>query len=110
VKKKTLIASVVLHCLTLSWACAPLLPYPTGEGLLRAQAEQPNITLQDLEKGRRLYAATCASCHTLHSPSERTTKSWEKVMVWMQMKARIDDSKRDSILAYLIAMDKKDRD
>lgn len=91
---------------TLSWACAPLLPYPTGEGLLRAQTEQPAVTLHDLDLGRRQYAATCASCHTLHMPSELTTRGWRKIMVRMQVKAKIDDTKRDSILAYLTAMDR----
>jgi hypothetical protein len=106
--KKFLIPSGFLLGLTLTWACAPLLPYPTGEGLLRVQAEQPSLTLEDLEKGRRLYAATCASCHTLHLPSDLTAKAWRKVILRMQVKAKIDDTRRDTILSYLLAMDTKE--
>jgi len=92
--------------LIISWGCAPLLPYPTRDGLLRVQASQPNLSLQDLEIGRRLYAAHCASCHRLHLPSELTLKAWEKIVPRMHEKAKLDDTKGDSIMAYLTALSK----
>ena len=96
-------------CLTLSWACAPLLPYPTADALLRAQAGQPQLTLQDLDIGRRLYAAHCANCHRLHLPSELAPEAWDKIMLRMQKKAKIDDVTTGSISAYLLAMDKVEK-
>ncbi len=107
-KRNIFIGLFVFLFLGLSWACAPLLPYPTGEGLLRVQEDQPQMTIKDLEIGRRQYASTCASCHTLHLPSEHSTQAWRKIILRMQVKAKIDDEKRDSIFAYLSAMDVKD--
>ncbi len=106
-KKSYWLTVVALLSLTLIWACAPLLPYPTGEGLSRIQAERPNLTLQDLEIGRRFYADHCANCHRLHIPSEKTAKDWKKTVARMQERAKIDDATSDSILAYLVAMNGK---
>jgi mono/diheme cytochrome c family protein len=94
--------------LTLPWACAPLLPYPTPEGLSRIQVDQPSLTLQDLQKGRRLYAANCASCHRLHLPSEQTPLGWEKIVPRMGEKGKIDETTCDSILVYLYSMGRRD--
>lgn len=106
-KKIIVVTAGALLGLTLSWACAPLLPYPTEEAVTRIQADQPALTLQDLRVGRRSYAAHCASCHRLHLPWEMPPKAWEKVVARMQEKAKIDDATSDSILAYLVAMDRK---
>ncbi len=100
------VATGIALFLTLTWACAPLLPYPTRDGLLRIQALQPSLTLKDLEIGRRLYAANCASCHRLHLPSELTPMAWEKIVPRMQEKAKLDDAIGDSIMDYLIALSK----
>jgi mono/diheme cytochrome c family protein len=109
-QRKVTLGLFVFLFLGLSWACAPLLPYPTGEGLLRVRVDQPQISIKDLEIGRRLYAATCASCHVLHLPSDHTSRDWRKILSRMQVKANIDDDKRDSIFAYLAAMGMKNRD
>ena len=92
--------------LALPWACAPLLPYPTPEGLSRINGDQPTVTLQDLQTGRRLYASHCASCHQLHLPSERTPEAWEKIVPRMGEKGKIAPVTCDSILAYLISTSK----
>ncbi len=42
--------------LLLSWACAPLLPIPTGDALARVQGDRPHLTLRDLQC--RLQAST----------------------------------------------------
>jgi len=89
-------------------ACAPFLPGPTLDGLSRIQADQPGLTLSDLQTGRHLYAAHCASCHQLHLPSEKTPQAWEKIVPRMGEKGKIDQATCDSILAYLKAMGKKD--
>jgi hypothetical protein len=105
-KRMYLLAAGITLGLSLCLACAPLLPYPTREGLLRIQAIQPNLNLNDLEVGRRLYAAHCASCHSLHLPSELTSQAWEKILPRMQNKANLGDIQGDYIMAYLTALSK----
>ena len=89
----------------LFWGCASL-PTPTPEDIPRVTGRWPHVRLADLQLGRKLFAANCASCHTLYSPSKFSTDQWEKIMVKMQKKAKIDDAKRDSILMYLTAFSK----
>ena len=62
-----------------------------------------NVSLQNLQKGRELYINSCASCHSLIDPAKLTKLKWEKEMVSMQKKAKIDDNKKDLILQYIEA-------
>ena len=66
-------------------------------------ATASSVSLQNLQKGRELYVNSCASCHGLKDPSKLTKEKWEKVMVSMQKKAKIDDSKKQLILQYVEA-------
>ena len=96
-----------LACLGLLGGCAPMLASPSEEALSRARIERPGITFQDLQKGRKNYIAYCASCHTLHLPSEFTEEAWIRIMPKMQANARIDDATADSILTFVTAMTTK---
>jgi len=66
-------------------------------------ATASNVSLQNLQKGRELYVSSCASCHGLVDPLKLTKDKWEKKMVSMQKKAKIDDTKKDLILHYIEA-------
>ncbi len=102
---KAILAGFLILALPL--ACVPFLPSPTNESLSRIQADQPGLTLMDLQTGRHLYAAHCASCHQLHLPSERTPQVWEKIVPRMGEKGKIDEATCDFILAYLKSTSKK---
>lgn len=77
-------------------SCASTLYMPT-----QTDALNRNTSLEKLRQGRRLYMNTCASCHNLHMPSEFTNKVWEPLLNKMQKRARIDDSQKELITAYL---------
>jgi hypothetical protein len=87
-------------------ACASL-PYPTHEAFHRASQERPGITLSDLQTGRKNYVGHCAACHNLFFPSAFTPADWNRILVRMQKKARIDDEITDSIGMYLLSMTTK---
>jgi len=89
-------------------ACAPLLPLPGAPEVQRAQREDPGIQMKDLQEGRKLYVAHCAGCHALHLPSELPARAWERIILKMQVKAKIDDPTKDSIVSYLNAMTTKE--
>jgi len=77
-------------------SCASTLYMPT-----QTDALSRNTSLEKLQQGRRLYMNTCASCHNLHMPQEFTKKDWEPLLNKMQKRARIDDSQKELIAAYL---------
>jgi hypothetical protein len=82
-------------------ACATALPMPNDEMVSQAGTQWPGTSLSDLQMGRSQYVEHCAACHNLHLPSEYSPKRWEEIMVRMQLKAKIDDPLKDSILRYL---------
>ncbi len=78
-------------------------PIPDSTTVSRADSQWPGTTLADLQQGRTAYVQNCAACHDLHDASELSPDEWQKVMVKMQKKAKIDDMTKDSILHYLLA-------
>ena len=89
----------------LPMACATTggVPVPDSTTVSRADDQWPGTTLADLQQGRSEYVQNCASCHNLHAASDLSPTQWEKVMVKMQKKAKLDDVTKDSILRYLLA-------
>lgn len=82
--------------------CTTTLPLPTEESVSEAAQQWPGTTLASLQQGRHCYADTCAACHNLHLPSEFPPERWEKIVERMQVKAHINDAKKDLILHYLL--------
>ena len=77
-------------------SCVSALYIPTQKDAL-----SQNISLEKLQQGRGLYMNKCASCHNLHLPSSFTSKAWAPILAKMQKRARIDDSQKELIAAYL---------
>jgi len=83
--------------------CVAALPEPTAAHLALAQAEEPAVSIQDLQRGRSLYTKRCASCHALRPPGERAPDAWPDEVARMQREHGVrlsDDEKRD-IVRYL---------
>jgi len=73
----------------------------------QSDALSQNTSLEKLQQGRELYINRCGSCHNLYLPSSYTSKSWKPIMDKMQKPARIDDSQKELIAAYLETSCKK---
>src|SRR6185295_3950795 len=84
----------------LSFSCATL-PQPLMEDAARASVQWPGLKLEDLQNGRKLYVGNCGACHALYLPSEYGNDRWDKIMMKMQFKAKIDDKAASTILTYL---------
>lgn len=104
--KRKLQIAVVAAVLALPFGCATLLPEPTAQDAVRSNAMWPGVKLEDLREGRKLYAENCAACHNLHIPSELESAQWERIMVKMQIKAKINDGTKDTIMKYLLTFAK----
>jgi mono/diheme cytochrome c family protein len=77
-------------------ACVASLYMPTEN-----DAKKYNISLDELQKGRKLYIRSCSSCHNLHLPSAYSNHEWWKHLNKMQQRAKIDDAQKELIAKYL---------
>lgn len=93
--------SMLFLMAVLPLACATVLPMPNDEMVSQADTQWPGTSLSDLQMGRTQYSEHCAACHYLHLPSEFSPDKWDEIMMRMQLKAKIDDPLKDSILRYL---------
>ncbi len=78
--------------------CGVSLYRPTAANVDKRSA----ATLEQLERGRKLYIRTCSACHGLHAPEERTPAQWGEVIDTMAARAHIDSAQEDLIYRYLI--------
>ena len=53
-------------------------------------------------EGRDLYMSKCGVCHQLFNPSNYTKDEWNKNMVVMQKKSKIDDDQKNEILNWIL--------
>lgn len=96
-KKIVFVAGIFL----ILYSCASQLYQPASINVQKARQVDPDITLEQLQSARQLYAAKCSSCHNLHLPGEFTSKQWPEILNKMQPKAKITDDQKKLLLAYL---------
>lgn len=92
---------MVIAILFLIYGCASQLYQPAALNLQKARQADPDITLEQLQSARKLYATKCSSCHNLHLPGEFTSAQWPGILDKMQPKAKITDGQKKLLLAYL---------
>ena len=71
------------------------------------QTETKPATVEDIAKGKSLYAQNCIKCHESFNPSDFTEKKWRHEIPPMAKKAKIDFEQQNLILAYVLAGAKK---
>ena len=86
-----------------SVGCVSALPEPTPGQLAAARATEPELSLEDLQRGRATYLRRCGSCHALRSPSERSAEAWpvEVQRMQTQHQVRLTLEEQRDILRYL---------
>jgi len=53
-------------------------------------------------EGRNLYMSKCGGCHQLFDPNSYTKSEWNKIMLAMQEKSKINDQQKNEILNWII--------
>lgn len=85
--------------------CGPsAIPEPSTAHVAAAQQGYPGTTQTDLEEGRRLLISHCSGCHSTPSPSALRSDQWPAEVASMAPRARIDDTARQKIEAYLVGV------
>lgn len=103
---KSLLASVVVAGLVaaLAGGCATRMP-PRATP---ADAQRANMTLAELEDGRKLVVSKCGSrCHAPPMPSDHTALEWPESMDEMSPRAGVSGDERRAIERYMVAMTTK---
>jgi len=93
------------YAMLASFGCVAALPEPTSAQVAVARASDPELSLEDLRRGRAAYIARCGNCHALRSPLEHAPEAWPLEVQRMQTKHQVQlsaDERRD-ILRYLRA-------
>jgi mono/diheme cytochrome c family protein len=84
--------------------CAASLRHPLPQDAVLLAPRWPGTTLEDLERGRRLYVRRCSGCHNLVLPGAHPPEDWPKLVDDMTDKARLKPGERDDVLRFLVAL------
>ncbi len=59
-------------------------------------------SLEELNKGRDIYASKCGKCHKLYAVESRDARQWKEVLGVMAPKAKLSDAETDLVYRYLL--------
>jgi cytochrome c2 len=51
--------------------------------------------------GKTVFTAKCGTCHDLKNPSDYTAKEWVPIVKEIGRKAKLNDSDKNNVLAYV---------
>ncbi|MCC6768931.1 MAG: hypothetical protein IT240_07795 [Bacteroidia bacterium] len=78
----------------------------TQDHVERAKQKFPDLTLAQLQEGKKINDETCGSCHKLHQPTELSEEAWRKIVPPMAKKGKLDSRSEDLVLRYLVSLSK----
>lgn len=84
-------------------ACATF-PRADRETLERLQSIQADLTMDQVEKSRRLTIAKCGSCHLLYAPGDRSPKAWREILPGMAKKAQLSPEETRQVELFLVGL------
>jgi len=83
--------------------CSGAVPHPTLVHVDWARAQDMDVSLDELERGRAVYVLKCAGCHSLTPPSRVTSYRWPDIVESMMEDEEVALTRSESrlIKAYL---------
>ena len=104
---------ITITCLSvIAVACSTVKTLEMNQANIdRVKSIYPSLTLEELNKGKKLYETKCSLCHGLDKPSARTAEKWKHIVPEMVEIANkksevIASNEADLILKYLVSMSK----
>lgn len=76
-------------------------PKPEFYEPTESNASAHQVSLADLNSGRKVFLDNCGKCHRLYQPSKHDLAGWKETVTRMQPKAQISDLDRDLVIKYL---------
>ena len=95
--------------IVLVWGCdkkmAPAKTATTATVPVAAPVEEtPKSTIiANTVAGKETFTAKCGRCHGLKDPANYTAERWVGLIDWMGPKARLDETEKKNVLAYVQA-------
>lgn len=77
---------------------------PTNQQVLAVRSQYPNITLEQLSEGYKLYTGTCTNCHGAKNIYERSEKHWVEIIDDMAPKSSLSDEQKDQLTKYIMSI------
>lgn len=85
----------ILFAMLVLSACSPKNATNTGESPEVAFAKYP------ASEGKTIFQEKCNRCHVYRLPETRSAESWVPVMNRMARKAKLDDTQKAAVLAFV---------
>jgi cytochrome c553 len=96
---------ILLSLAALIVACAAVFPKPLEQDVARGKSAYPDLTLEQLTKGRQTYINSCGSCHPLYTRGQLPLHVWDKHLYPMAKKySRLDSVQTDQLTRYIHVM------
>jgi len=85
--------------------CGPAwVPPPVSPELVkRGQARFPDVTAEQLGRGREILVTRCTRCHRLPFPNAYSESKWPRIVDRMGRKARLDAADKQILLRFMLA-------
>lgn len=77
-------------------------PKPTTV-LAAAQQRWPDVTAESLAKGKTILTTRCVKCHPAKPFTKYSEKDWEKILVKMTPKAKLNTEEAETLRRYILA-------
>ena len=110
-KKNLLFASVILlatvAACTHKAAPAASVEKKQTETEQKVVVQAPVTNGAQIVDGGKIYEARCGKCHELHKPDEFTASEWPDILRSMAPKAKLNQSMKEMVMAYVTANAKK---
>jgi len=105
--KLTLLATLLLllvACTSKKKTVAENTNTPTEAQLLAVNEKYAGTTMDVLENGSKLYYGTCTNCHGAKNILSRSEEEWPKIIERMAPLAKINESEKDAVFKYVMAV------
>jgi mono/diheme cytochrome c family protein len=76
-------------------------PPPAAPAPPAPPVEASKPTAEMIASGQKVFEANCGKCHALKNPGDYTQQRWVGLVNWMGPKAKISDSDKALVLAYV---------
>ena len=91
-------------------ACTSALPHPQPRDAELARARWQDVSVAQLEHGRKSYVVKCSGCHHLALPHDRSPQQWPAVIETMSARARLTPAEKLAIERYIVTMSERSDD
>ncbi|GIV27584.1 MAG: hypothetical protein KatS3mg027_1398 [Bacteroidia bacterium] len=110
-KKSLIVHSLVIFTLS----CTTLkLAEPTEIDVEKGKDIFPNLTLEELKEGKKLYQNNCNLCHKLYNPKALNEAEWRKIIPPMVKKVNkklgqqiLSSQDEEKILKYVLVIQQR---